>query len=395
MLNSLINVGLLVMGVGAKASTPINLDETQEKQEIRQVETSQEQTRTVNNDTYNITQIINYNGAQTGSLTSYEGDSPAFQPTTNTGPWHYNSSERKAFLHYAAPFTIQGATQENRIVNGYGTLGANNRPIISTYDLSTLNFYDAYMLKATAFRISTEQPTITSKIYTSNTAYIGYYNYEDHAFSKNIHIETYAYIGYDNAFEYVFNLIYHNDNILTDAFNYCNNTPASFNLIYQSQTMAATFASQTNGVVSANVEREYDINLFTSGYNYLIEFTAFRVLDTQPFEFKDQNISLRFGSSTPPTTMGANDLANFVYVPNVNNPTRFEATYKIVNVTQEMINLPGLMWDILAMPFSFISQAFNLTLFPGTPYQINFANLFLSIFGVLVFIFIFKLILKR
>ena len=60
-----------------------------------------------------------------------------------------------------------------------------------------------------------------------------------------------------------------------------------------------------------------------------------------------------------------------------------------------MVNLPGLMWDILAMPYSFISQAFNLTLFPGTPYSINFANLFLSIFGVLVFIFIFKLILKR
>lgn len=45
--------------------------------------------------------------------------------------------------------------------------------------------------------------------------------------------------------------------------------------------------------------------------------------------------------------------------------------------TYEVIDLPGLMWQILTMPFAFVSQAFNLTLFPGTPYQVNISNLFL------------------
>ena len=61
----------------------------------------------------------------------------------------------------------------------------------------------------------------------------------------------------------------------------------------------------------------------------------------------------------------------------------------------EVVDIPGMMWEILAMPFAFISTAFNLTLFPGTPYQVNISNLILMVFGVLVFIFIFKLLLKK
>lgn len=61
----------------------------------------------------------------------------------------------------------------------------------------------------------------------------------------------------------------------------------------------------------------------------------------------------------------------------------------------EMVDIPGLCFDILTMPFSFISQAFNLTLFPGTAYQINISNLFLSIIGILIFVFIIKKLLIR
>lgn len=60
----------------------------------------------------------------------------------------------------------------------------------------------------------------------------------------------------------------------------------------------------------------------------------------------------------------------------------------------EVVDIPGLMFNILTMPFTFISMAFNLTLWPGTPYQINISNLFLSIIGILVFIFIIKQIAK-
>ena len=63
--------------------------------------------------------------------------------------------------------------------------------------------------------------------------------------------------------------------------------------------------------------------------------------------------------------------------------------------TYEVIDLPSLMFSILTMPFSFISQAFNLTLFPGTPYSINISNLFLAVIGVMIFVFVIKLFLSK
>ena len=69
--------------------------------------------------------------------------------------------------------------------------------------------------------------------------------------------------------------------------------------------------------------------------------------------------------------------------------------YYIQNETIEVVNIPGLMFDILSMPFAFISQAFNLVLFPGTPYQINISNLLLSIIAVLIFIAIINILIRK
>lgn len=63
--------------------------------------------------------------------------------------------------------------------------------------------------------------------------------------------------------------------------------------------------------------------------------------------------------------------------------------------TSEVIDLPGIMFYVLTMPFTFISVAFNLTLFEGTPYQINISNLFLSIIAIFVFIFLISMLIKR
>ena len=60
----------------------------------------------------------------------------------------------------------------------------------------------------------------------------------------------------------------------------------------------------------------------------------------------------------------------------------------------EVVDIPGLMWQILGMPFSFVSQAFNLTIFPGTPYQINISNLLFTVIGALLIIVVIKKVLK-
>lgn len=57
----------------------------------------------------------------------------------------------------------------------------------------------------------------------------------------------------------------------------------------------------------------------------------------------------------------------------------------------ETLDITGLMFQILTMPFTFISQAFNLTLWEGTPYQFNFSNFILSLIAIATIIFIIKL----
>ena len=62
---------------------------------------------------------------------------------------------------------------------------------------------------------------------------------------------------------------------------------------------------------------------------------------------------------------------------------------------QEIVDIPGLMFTILGLPFSFISQAFDLTIFPNTPYQINFSNLFLGFIGIALLLWVLKVILGQ
>ena len=85
------------------------------------------------------------------------------------------------------------------------------------------------------------------------------------------------------------------------------------------------------------------------------------------------------------------------YYLNLNANTNFYVSWTIpdVNITQEVIDIPDIMFTILTMPFSFVSQAFNLTLFAGTKYQINISALFLAIIGVMIFIFLLKLIISN
>ena len=73
---------------------------------------------------------------------------------------------------------------------------------------------------------------------------------------------------------------------------------------------------------------------------------------------------------------------------------QINGTIVINSTNTEIVDIPGTMIYILGMPFTFISTAFNITIFPGTPYQVNLSTLFLSIIAVLVFVFLLKIILN-
>lgn len=55
-----------------------------------------------------------------------------------------------------------------------------------------------------------------------------------------------------------------------------------------------------------------------------------------------------------------------------------------------VVDIPNLMFTTLTLPFSFISQSFNLTLFPNTPYALNVSNLFLTILATLILLWLIK-----
>ena len=62
--------------------------------------------------------------------------------------------------------------------------------------------------------------------------------------------------------------------------------------------------------------------------------------------------------------------------------------------TYEVVDIGGLMFEILGMPFAWISIAFNLTLWPGTPYAINISRIAFVLISSLILIFIIKKVIK-
>ncbi|MDY4823481.1 MAG: hypothetical protein SO148_06815, partial [Candidatus Onthovivens sp.] len=65
-----------------------------------------------------------------------------------------------------------------------------------------------------------------------------------------------------------------------------------------------------------------------------------------------------------------------------------------ISVNYEVIPLGELMLTILSMPFNFLSTAFNITLFPNTPYAINIGNLAKGIIAICAILFIVGLVMK-
>ena len=72
-------------------------------------------------------------------------------------------------------------------------------------------------------------------------------------------------------------------------------------------------------------------------------------------------------------------------------------TYKISLFEEkagDYVDIPGLILTIITLPFSFISQAFNITLFKGTPYAINVSTMLLTIVGGAILIWLIVKIIK-
>ena len=156
-----------------------------------------------------------------------------------------------------------------------------------------------------------------------------------------------------------------NNNFYLDVKTFCEND------LYTNEL--TTLTSTGNSI---NLDQEDTDSLITLGQKYIIDLCYLTTSDLG----SDQSVTYN-----PTSALGI-----------ITNDTQLNNTYENIPATikYEYIDVPSIMFTILTMPFSFISQAFNLTLFSGTPYAINLSNMFLTVIGVLAFIFIIKLITK-
>lgn len=98
------------------------------------------------------------------------------------------------------------------------------------------------------------------------------------------------------------------------------------------------------------------------------------------------------------------NIQNFTYsyvepnTPEITISKDLEIIYyynKVSSGTTEVIDLWGLVATMVSIPFTFLSQAFNLTLFAGTPYAFNFSSLLLTFVCLSVILLILKIMKGR
>lgn len=136
---------------------------------------------------------------------------------------------------------------------------------------------------------------------------------------------------------------------------------------------------QTTGDYRNNRYETLQINVVPNRTNYFFLFMKATLITPTPI---NSNYLATNPKLETETNKGTTTFFYWFPEPFVNGQ------YYPVAINYEVVDIPGLMWEILSMPFAFISTAFNLTLFPNTPYQINISNLVLMIFGILVVVFI-------
>ena len=178
------------------------------------------------------------------------------------------------------------------------------------------------------------------------------------------------------------------------------------NAIIQSTENLATWID--SNYFDTNLIGNAYINLTspTNGYNYMQTYTNHDVSGNNKQFSEEITINPRtnnyifiFMQPTLLSSNGVNGRPNTGYVQtymdgHLDSSFTVNGTYVIPTGTTEVVDIPSIMFDVLTMPFTFISIAFNLTLFPGTPYQINISNLFLILIAVAVFAFLMSILLK-
>lgn len=186
---------------------------------------------------------------------------------------------------------------------------------------------------------------------------------------------------------------------LTQYFNAQNTFTAYYNY-YLEQALNNNFFLDYEETTGPTIESTTNPNEHTLIYqninnlSFVYSNTLYLFVEIIPTIKPLNNTQAPIIEVQPKTTGNPTETPNARIFNNIQGGIEVEFTIP-PTTTGEVVDIPGLMFDILTMPFAFISQAFNLTLFPGTNYQINIANIFLCIIGIMIFVTILNILVKR
>lgn len=157
------------------------------------------------------------------------------------------------------------------------------------------------------------------------------------------------------------------------------------NITYTNETGTAGTATFGHATSAANNNAMWTIhqntNIYTQGRaNYVIVYYSCEVSNFQTFTEEEHRIWYQYlyqyvGVVTDFQGYGIS--SNPVTPPDIEDGN--------------FMSLTGFILNILTLPFTFLSQAFNLTLWANTPWAFNIKNAIFVMIGIMTFIFIIKL----
>ena len=118
-------------------------------------------------------------------------------------------------------------------------------------------------------------------------------------------------------------------------------------------------------------------------------------------ELQPYNVSIAYNNNTD-DYFSFSSVIEYNYDSNAStsNPQQWTITEihiidtPIVQRPYEVIDIPSVIFTIFTLPFTFMTKAFDVTIFPGTPFQINFSNLVMLILGGITFIYLIHFLFK-
>lgn len=393
------------MGVGVRNTpTPIYIKEDTESQKqinLNENDINIKSQKANQNYYYNVPLDFNIptTSVSTGSQSSQYSfiNRNVFRTTTipNRQIRHWVNSAKKFSTNNTSPYTEETIQKESRILE---QVESQDGTTIYSTTLSTSNFYNNWQYSAWSTKLTTTQNTISTELkYNSQFNLLAENVQANIGIEKTIRITTKAFIGNDETILNVHNDLKGQVDDLNEAYNYLEARVQNYQTVIKTYDFNFQLIPQETKLFTVDIGNTYTAAIQTSNPTCVIEFAKMEMLNGDENLFYDGAYFLYWkqqGQTTPTTSNNQLQLQSYINYTQ-NNGGSFTANYTTATIIQEIVDIPGIMWQILSMPFTFISTAFNLTLFPGTPYQVNISNLLLTVFGVLVFVFIFKLILKK